>query len=212
MTRRHGTPVVELAEEQSGQPEAGATIRERLGRRSIVLVGMMGAGKSPSAAGWRAGWACPSSTPTPRSRRAAGMTIPEIFANPRRGRFPRRRAPGDRPPARRRPAGARHRRRRLHERARPATGSRENGVSVWLKAELDVLMRRVAQALATARCCRPRIPRGRCASSSRSATRSMRWPTSTVQSARRAARDVVRATSSTRSDRRLAAPRTRRTP
>ena len=69
------------------------------------------------------------------------MTIAEIFATPRRGLFPRRRGARDRAPARERPAGAGDRRRRLHERRARATAIAVKGISIWLKADLDVLMR-----------------------------------------------------------------------
>jgi hypothetical protein len=56
--------------------------------------------------------------------------------------FPLRRAAGDRAPARQRPASAGNRRRRLHERATRA-GIAQKGISVWLKADFEVLMKRV---------------------------------------------------------------------
>ena len=48
------------------------------------------------------------------------------------------------------------------------------GISVWLRADLEVLMRRVRKR-ATGRSSRPRIRRARCGISSTFATRSMRW-------------------------------------
>ena len=102
-----------------------------------------GRARAPSGAGSRRASTCVSPTPTPRSRRRPGMTIPDMFAMLWRGLFPRRRAAGDRAPPRRGPGRARHRRRRLYAPRDPRRGSREAGISVWLRADLDVLMRRV---------------------------------------------------------------------
>lgn len=142
MTGRHGTPAVDLAEEQTVQPEAGATIRDRLGRRSIVLVGMMGAGKSSVGRRLANRLGLPFFDADTEIERAAGMTIPEIFA-----------ARGE--------AEFRDGERRVIARLLTsgpsviATGGgafmsaetrdriAENGISIWLRAEFDVLMRRV---------------------------------------------------------------------
>ena len=142
MTRRHGTPVVQLAEEQSGQPEAGATIRERLGRRSIVLVGMMGAGKSSVGRRLASRLGLPFFDADTEIERAAGMTIPEIFATRGEGEF----RDGERrviarlltsgPSVIATGGGA-----FMSEETRERID--ENGVSIWLRAEFDVLMRRV---------------------------------------------------------------------
>ena len=61
----------------------------------------------------------------------------------RRALFPRRRDARDRAAARERPAGAGDRRRRLHGPATRATLIRIKGISVWLKADLEVLMKRI---------------------------------------------------------------------
>jgi shikimate kinase len=142
MTRRHGTPVVDLAEEQSGQPEAGATIRERLDRRSIVLVGMMGAGKSSVGRRLASRLGLPFFDADTEIERAAGMTIPEIFATRGEGEF----RDGERrviarlltsgPSVIATGGGA-----FMSEETRERID--ENGVSIWLRAEFDVLMRRV---------------------------------------------------------------------
>jgi shikimate kinase len=142
MTRRHGTPVVELAEEHTGQPEAGATIRERLGRRSIVLVGMMGAGKSSVGRRLAGRLGLPFFDADTEIERAAGMTIPEIFATRGEAEF----RDGERrviarlltsgPSVIATGGGA-----FMSEETRERID--ENGVSIWLRAEFDVLMRRV---------------------------------------------------------------------
>jgi shikimate kinase len=133
---------VELAEEQSGQPEAGATIRERLGRRSIVLVGMMGAGKSSVGRRLASRLGLPFFDADTEIERAAGMTIPEIFATRGEGEF----RDGERrviarlltsgPSVIATGGGA-----FMSEETRERID--ENGVSIWLRAEFDVLMRRV---------------------------------------------------------------------
>lgn len=142
MTERHGTPAVDLAEEQTAQPETGSAIRDRLERRSIVLVGMMGAGKSSVGRRLANRLALPFFDADTEIERAAGMTIPEIFA-----------ARGE--------AEFRDGERRVIARLLTsgpsviATGGgafmsaetreriAENGISIWLRAEFDVLMRRV---------------------------------------------------------------------
>ena len=124
-------------------PQEAALIAA-LGRRSIVLVGMMGAGKSSIGRrlAQRLGMSR-SSTPTPRSRRPhAGVTIPEIFATYGEPYFrsgearviarlldsgPQVLATG---------GGA-------YMNADTRAGIRQKGVSVWLKADFEVLMRRV---------------------------------------------------------------------
>ena len=85
------------------------------------------------------------------------MTIPE-FSRPRRGRFPRRRGARDRPPARGGPqvlatgGGA-----FMNAETRAAISAK--GVSVWLKADFDVLMRRVQAPHRPAAAARPTIRR-----------------------------------------------------
>jgi shikimate kinase len=133
---------VELAEEQSGQPEAGTTIRERLGRRSIVLVGMMGAGKSSVGRRLAGRLGLPFFDADTEIERAAGMTIPEIFASRGEAEF----RDGERrviarlltsgPSVIATGGGA-----FMSEETRERID--ENGVSIWLRAEFDVLMRRV---------------------------------------------------------------------
>src|SRR6185437_15479879 len=108
-----------------------------LGRRSIVLVGMMGAGKS--SVGRRLG--IPFVDADTEIESAAGMTIPEIFAKHGEGYF--------------RAGEARVIARLLDNGPQVlATGggavmdqdTRDlihiKGISVWLKADLDVLMKR----------------------------------------------------------------------
>jgi len=59
---------------------APAALRARLGKRSIVLVGMMGAGKSTVGRRLAARLGLPFVDADNEIEAAAGMTIPEIFA------------------------------------------------------------------------------------------------------------------------------------
>ena len=117
-------------------------IRERLGRRSIVLVGMMGAGKTTIGRRLAARLQLPFLDADHEIEQAAGKSIPEIFADHGEMQF----REGERRVIARLLAGG------------PqvlATGggafmdaaTREavarQGASVWLRAEFDVLLRRV---------------------------------------------------------------------
>jgi shikimate kinase len=132
-----------LHEPPSGSAaRAGGALRRRLGRRSVVLVGLMGAGKSTVGRRLAGRLGLPFKDADHEIEAAAGMTVPDIFA--RHGE-----------------EGFRDGERRVIARllqAGPmvlATGGgafmneetrarvAEAGVSIWLKAELDVLMRRV---------------------------------------------------------------------
>jgi shikimate kinase len=116
-------------------------IAAALGRRSIVLVGMMGAGKSSIGRRLAARLGIPFVDADSEIESAAGMTIPEIFAKHGEPYF--------------RAGEARVIARLLDNGPQVlATGGgsvmnqqtrdliRIKGVSVWLKADLDVLMRR----------------------------------------------------------------------
>ncbi|HEY8564340.1 MAG TPA: shikimate kinase [Beijerinckiaceae bacterium] len=125
-----------------GDASTEAVIRRHLGQRSIVLVGLMGVGKSTVGRRLAQRLALPFRDADQEIEAAAGMSIPDIFA-----------IYGE--PAFR--AGER----RVIERLLLegpmvlATGGgafmnpelrrriAEVGLSVWLKADLDVLMRRV---------------------------------------------------------------------
>ncbi len=116
-------------------------IGHALGRRSIVLVGMMGAGKSSVGRRLAARLAIPFVDADGEIESAAGMTIPEIFAKHGEAYF---RAGETRVIARLLDSGPQV----------LATGGgavmnqqtrdliRIKGISVWLKADLDVLVRR----------------------------------------------------------------------
>ena len=133
---------MDAAVDSAGLMGQEASIREQLGSRCIVLVGMMGAGKSSVGRRLASRLELPFFDADTEIERAAGMTIPEIFA-----------ARGE--------AEFRDGERRVIARLlaegpivlatgggafmSPETRQRiaELGVSVWLKADFDVLMRRV---------------------------------------------------------------------
>jgi shikimate kinase len=120
-----------------------AALIAALGRRSIVLVGMMGAGKSSIGRRLAQRLAIPFVDADQKIEEAhAGVTIPEIFATYGEPYFrsgearviarlldsgPQVLATG---------GGA-------YMNADTRAGIRQKGVSVWLKAEFEVLMRRV---------------------------------------------------------------------
>lgn len=119
-------------------------LRERLGARSVVLVGLMGAGKSTIGRRLASHLGLPFHDADVEIESAAGMPIPDIFANFGEPAF----RDGER-----RVIG-----RLLEERAivlatgggaymNPETRARiaERAVSVWLKADHATLMRRVSR-------------------------------------------------------------------
>jgi shikimate kinase len=120
----------------------GPEIVAGLGARSVVLVGMMGAGKSSVGRRLAARLAIPFTDADSEIEKAANMGIPEIFANHGEAYF--------------RSGEARVITRLLdHGPQVLATGGgafmnaetrgviRAKGLSVWLKADLDVLLRRI---------------------------------------------------------------------
>jgi shikimate kinase len=113
-----------------------------LGGRSIVLVGMMGAGKSSVGRRLAARLGLPFVDADDEIESAAGMTIPEIFARHGEAAF---RSGEQRVIARLLDAGpqvlATGGGAFMSEQTRAAL--HEKGVSVWLKAEFEVLMRRI---------------------------------------------------------------------
>lgn len=117
-------------------------IREALGARSVVLVGLMGAGKSSIGRrlGQRLG--LPFVDADTEIEKAAGMTIPEIFEKHGEPYF---RAGEVRVVARILESGPQVLATGGGAYMNPETRARirERGISLWLKAELDVLMKRV---------------------------------------------------------------------
>jgi shikimate kinase len=129
---------------QSGSPEraSAAAILSLLGSRSIVLVGMMGVGKSSIGRRLAARLGVPFVDADAEIEKAAGMSIADIFARHGEADF--------------RSGEARVIARLLDGGPQVlATGGgavmnadtrvaiKAKGVSIWLSAELDVLMRRI---------------------------------------------------------------------
>lgn len=121
-----------------------ATILARLGGRSIVLVGMMGVGKSSIGRRLAARLGVPFVDADAEIEKAAGMSIADIFARHGEAYF--------------RSGEARVIARLLDSgpqilasgggavmNADTRAAIKAKGVSIWLKAEIDVLLRRVAK-------------------------------------------------------------------
>jgi shikimate kinase len=121
---------------------ADQAIRTALGRRSVVLVGMMGAGKSSIGRKLAQALGVAFVDADSEIESAARMTIPEIFATHGEPYF---RAGEARVIARLLDSGpqvlATGGGAFMREETREAV--RSKAVSVWLKADFDVLMRRV---------------------------------------------------------------------
>jgi shikimate kinase len=124
------------------EPASAAAVLERLAGRSVVLVGMMGVGKSSIGRRLAARLGVPFVDADTEIEKAAGMSIPDIFARHGEGDF--------------RSGEARVIARLLDGGPQVlATGGgavmnadtrqqiKTKGVSIWLNAELDVLMRRI---------------------------------------------------------------------
>jgi len=128
--------------EQDQASQRGQPLSRRLGARSLVLVGLMGAGKSTVGRRLAQTLQLPFRDADHEIEAAAGMTIPEIFAIHGEDHF----RDGERrviarllqegPIVLATGGGA-----FMNEETRLRIA--EYGISVWLKADLDVLMRRV---------------------------------------------------------------------
>jgi shikimate kinase len=124
------------------EPDIIARIQQRLGDRSIVLVGMMGCGKSSVGKRLAQRLDMAFTDADTEIETAAAMTIPDIFAARGEAEFrdgEKRviaRLLGGSPLVLATGGGA-------FMNAQTREHIRDRAVSVWLKAELDVLMRRV---------------------------------------------------------------------
>jgi shikimate kinase len=124
------------------EPEREHPLRRRLGARSVVLVGLMGAGKSTVGRRLAAKLALPFFDADHEIETAAGMTIPDIFRNFGEDHFrdgERRviaRLLQDGPLVLATGGGA-----FMSEETRSRIA--QSGISIWLRADLDVLLRRV---------------------------------------------------------------------
>jgi shikimate kinase len=119
-----------------------ATLVAALGSRSIVLIGMMGAGKSSIGRRLAARLGIPFVDADAEIEAAAGMTIDDIFANYGEASF---RSGETRVIARLLDAGPQVLATGGGAFMNPETRGiiRRNAVSVWLRADFDVLFRRV---------------------------------------------------------------------
>ncbi len=126
--------------EVAARPEA--IIAAALGRRSVVLVGMMGAGKSSIGRRVALRLGIPFVDADAEIEKAAGMTIPDIFATRGEAEF---RAGEARVIARLLEGGPQVLATGGGAFANPDTRAAigAKGVSIWLKAEFDVLMKRI---------------------------------------------------------------------
>ena len=192
-----------------------AAIVRALGSRSIVLVGMMGAGKSSVGRRLAARLGIPLRRCRRRDRNRRRHDHPGNLRQSRRALFPRRRSARDRAPARQRPAGAGDRRRRddgpEHARADPRQG------------RLDLAEGRSRRAAASApsgattarwrkrsrTCCRCASRSTRCPISSCSRATSRTTPSSTRSSPRCRNRLALPATRRASHDRARRAPANR---
>ena len=99
-----------------GQSIDAGQVAAALGGRSVVLVGMMGAGKTSVGKRLAAKLGLPFVDADAEIEAGAQLTDFRDLRAVRRGLFPRGRTQGDRPPAHQRAGGAGDRRRRVHER------------------------------------------------------------------------------------------------
>jgi shikimate kinase len=128
------------AHQVAARPEA--VIAAALGRRSVVLVGMMGAGKSSIGRRVALRLGIPFVDADAEIEKAAGMTIPDIFATRGEAEF---RAGEARVIARLLESGPQVLATGGGAFANPDTRTAigAKGISIWLKAEFDVLMKRI---------------------------------------------------------------------
>jgi len=133
--------MIDIAVQKTAQTAVESRIVTALGQRSVVLVGMMGAGKSSIGRRLAARLAVPFVDADAEIEAAAGMTIPEIFAKHGEPYF---RAGEARVIARLLEGGpqvlATGGGAIMDARTRELIASK--GISVWLKADVEVLMRR----------------------------------------------------------------------
>jgi shikimate kinase len=139
---RNGTLMSEAATDDAAVAPQEAALLAALGRRSVVLVGMMGAGKSSIGRRLAQRLGIGFVDADAEIEAAAGMTIAEIFASYGEPDF---RSGEARVIARLLDQGHQVLATGGGAFMNPETraGIRLKGVSVWLKAEFDVLMRRV---------------------------------------------------------------------
>jgi shikimate kinase len=125
-------------------PASAAAILARLGRRSIVLIGMMGVGKSAVGRRLAARLNIPYVDADTEIEKAAGMSIADIFARHGEADF---RGGEARVIARLLEGGPQVLATGGGAFINPDTRNaiRAKGISIWLSAEIDVLMRRISK-------------------------------------------------------------------
>ena len=129
---------------ETGVPAALETIRQRLAKRSIVLVGLMGAGKTAIGRKVAAALSLRFVDSDHEIENVSRMTVPELFERYGEAEFRalERRVIGrlvkDGPQVVATGGGA-----FMNDQTRRLIG--RHGLSVWLKADLDILMDRVAK-------------------------------------------------------------------
>ncbi len=126
----------------SARPAVEADIVDALGARSLVLVGMMGAGKSSVGRKLATRLVLPFVDADTEIEAAAGMTIPEIFEVRGEPEFRSGEARViarllDGAPGVLATGGGAY----MNAETRKLIG--QKGISIWLKAEFDILMRRI---------------------------------------------------------------------
>lgn len=135
-------PGIKLREFKGARSEAAATIRRRLGARSLVMVGLMGCGKSSVGRRLAARLDVPFVDADDEIELSAQKTIPEIFADHGETYFRDgerrviRRLLDNGPQVLATGGGA-------YMNAETRATIRSKGIAIWLRAELGVLMRRV---------------------------------------------------------------------
>jgi shikimate kinase len=129
---------------QAKPAELARSIRQGLGSRAIVMIGLMGAGKTSIGKRLAASLDMPFSDADQEIEKAAGKSINEIFAENGEGYFrdgERRviaRLLSDGPKVLATGGGA-----FMNPETRARIGG--SGVSIWLRADIDTLMQRVAR-------------------------------------------------------------------
>src|SRR5215469_10585610 len=136
--------MADIATQKSMGNGAAAAVLSRLGDRSIVLIGMMGVGKSSIGRRLGARLGIPFVDADTEIERAADMSIPDIFARHGEADF---RSGEARVIARLLDGGpqvlATGGGAVMNEATRAAIKAK--GVSIWLSAEFEVLMRRISK-------------------------------------------------------------------
>jgi shikimate kinase len=136
--------MTDIATQKSMGNGAAAAVLSRLGDRSIVLIGMMGVGKSSIGRRLGARLGIPFVDADAEIERAAGMSITDIFARHGEAAF---RSGEARVIARLLNGGPQVLATGGGAVMNPATRAliQERGVSIWLSAELELLLRRISK-------------------------------------------------------------------